>query len=324
VGYTHTNLETFITSVMFDDLILLCQPTVLDADLKMFFNTSVEIETPDPYISKQFSVQEDLQTILMKRKFVDIVTLTLLHVLFIETLERFVVKNSFETRTYREWRKNALVRDRTSVPDPETVSNDSLFGMIGEIKSLAGEIPFSPIQTLSEFPIMKGYFTRNGSIRCFSDEMLERLDSQISLYEKIIPTMGIQVRVPRLVYKIQGVYESTATLSESPESFTGIGSMMVNDYRFWQEECKTSIENTNIYESIYRSFFTVSREKPIIGFFGDQNTGLWAIQSAPKGNMSRYPILNNTLPKIIYSKEREFDIFLPEAPEDAIHMKRII
>ena len=324
VGYTRTNLDTFVTSVMFDDLILLCQPTLLDNDLKMLFNTAVEIETPDPYISRQFSVDEDPQTILMKRKFVDIISLFLLHVLFIETLERFVVKNSFETRTYREWRKNVFVRDKTPTPDSESIPIATLFGMIGEIKSLMGEIPFSPIRTLSEFPIMKGYFTRNGSIRCFSDEMLERLDSQLSLYEKIIPTMGIQVRVPRLVYKIQGVYESTATLSESPESFTGIGSMMVNDYRFWQEECKTSIENTNIYESIHRSFFTVSREKPIIGFFGGQNTGLWAIQSAPKGNMPRYPILNNTLPKIIYSKEREFDIFLPEAPEDAIHMKRII
>jgi hypothetical protein len=324
VGYTRTNLETFVTSVMFHDLILLCQPTLLDNDLKMLFNSAREIETPDPYISNQFSVKGEFQTILMKRKFIDIVTLFLLHVLFIEALERFVVKNSFETRTYREWRKNIFLRERSSATDPETVSITSLLSMIGEIKGLMGEVPSSPIQSLSKLAEWKAFFTPSGSLRCFSDEMINRLDFQLSLYEKIIPTLGIQVRVPRLVYRVQGVYESTATLSQSPESFTGVGNMMINDYRFWQEECKTSIENSNIYETINKTFFTVSREKPVIGFYGKQNSGLWAIQSSPRGAGSRYPVINNTLPNIIYASEREFDIFLPENPEDTIHMKRII
>lgn len=324
VGYTRTSVETYITSLMFSDIIILCQPTLLSNDLKMLLNGAIEIETPDPYISRQFSPEEDPQTILLKRKFSDIITLFVLQVMFIETLEKFVVKNSYETRTYREWRRNLFIRDNTRVPNPETISINKILGLVGEIKSLMGEIPMSPISTLSQLPNLKAYFTESGSIRCFSDEMLERLDSQMLLYEKIIPTLGIQVRVPRVVYKIQGVYESTSTLSQSPESITGVGSKTVNDYTHWQEECKTSIENTNIHENVYKSFFSVNREEPVIGFFGREGTGLWTIQANKTPVQSRYPIFNNTLPRILFSKEREFDVFLPENPEDVIRMKRIL
>jgi hypothetical protein len=324
VGYTRTTVESFVTSLMFNDLILLCQPTLRGNDLKMLLSGVAEIETPDPYISRQFSSEDDYQTILLKRKFSDVICLFLLQVMFIESLERYVVKNSYETRSYREWRRELLIRDNTRVPDPESISISSMLGLVGEIKGLMGEIPTSPIISLSQLPILRIYFTESGSIRCFSDEMLERLDSQMLLYEKIIPTLGIQVSVPKLVYRIQGIYESMATLSQSPESVTGVGTRMVNDYMHWQEECRTSIENTNIYENIYKAFFTVNREEPVIGFFGRESSGLWAIQANKTPSQNRYPLFNNTLPSILFSKEREFDVFLPENPDDVIRMKRIL
>jgi len=327
VGYTRTSTESYITSVMFQDLILLCQPTLLNNDLKMLLGNAIEIETPDPYISRQFAVGEDPQTILLKRKFSDVVTLFLLQVLFIETLERFVVKNTYETRSYREWRRTLFTMERNSrVPDAESVSETKLLGIVGEIKSLMGEIPTSPIATLSRLPQLRGFFTNDGSIRCYSEEMMEKLDAQLVLYERVIPHLGIQVRVPRLVYRILGVYESLATLSQSPDSITGMGTRMTNDYVHWQEECKTSFENTNIYENVYKIFFNVSKDEPVIGFHGREGTGLWVIQANPKQQEEtpRYPILNNTLPQIVYSKEREFNVFLPETPDNVLRMKRIM
>lgn len=325
-GYTRTGQESYLTSLMIkDDLILLCQPVLVTRDIQMLLKDTMEIETPDPYISKQFSVDSGFETILLKRKFMDIVASFLLQVLFLEILEHFIVKNSFETRTYREWRDNLFILEKNkSTPEKDDVI---VAYMISEIKGLTGFIPPSPIQSLLRGgKKLATLFSNNGAVRCFSEEMVEKLDYQVSLFEKIIPSMGIRTNIPIVVYKIQGLYDNLVALSQSPESINGMGKRGNNDYEKWQYTCKTSFEHTNIYENIYKPFFSSSKDEPIIGFHGGINRGLWVIQtpSTETTTHPRYPVFDNTLPGIIYQKEREIDVFLPDNPENILHMKRII
>jgi hypothetical protein len=156
--------------------------------------------------------------------------------------------------------------------------------------------------------------------------MLERLESQVQLLERMIPTMGIKSNIPKSVYRIRGLYETIVALSQSPESVNGVEQSKAIDgsYVRWQEKCKTSFENTNIYEGVYKPFFNVPKDQPLIGFHGNNGgSGLWVIQSNPVTDTVSYPIFGNTLPRITYLKEKSFGVFLPDDPDNKLQMKKL-
>ena len=333
IGETKTLKESYITSVMVEELIFLCYPTTIDERLKPFFNDAISIETPDPYILKQFAPKEKPSTLLLRKRFAEIVSYFLLQVIFLEMLERYIVKNTFETRTYSEWRRSVLENNFSArTPDDDAVPMETLLGFIKEIKFLSGFIPPSAISWFSnkasEYPQISSFFdTSSLKILCFSREMRERLDSQMSLMERMIPTLEIKTRVPKSVYRIKGLYETLVALSQSPESVNGVGSRQEDkSYLSWQEKCKTSFENTNIYEGIYKPFFNQPLDLPIIGFHGNGGgSGLWVMQSrkTDSPDTNSYPVFGNTLPRITYLKEKSFNVFLPENPDNKIHLKKL-
>jgi hypothetical protein len=327
VGKTVTNKLSFVTSVLVEGLIFLCTPEEIDGTLQRFFTASVEIETPDPYISRQFAKQAP-ETMLLKTRFVEIISYFILQVAFIEILERFVEKNTFDRPSYREWRRTFLVKDRSSVPDVESVPSTVSLMAVGEIKTFGGFIPPSPISWLrsraENYPGLSGFFTEQGGLRCFSKTMFERMDSQLTLMERIIPTLNVRTRIPRRVYKIRGLYDTLVAMSQSPESVTGLSYPGDDSYQRWQERCKTTFENTNIYEGVYKSFFNVSKDQPVIGFHGNSGgSGLWVIRPATTEAESSYPIFGNTLPRITYIRESSLDVFLPEDPNNRLRMEKL-
>jgi len=324
-GYTTLAKDKYLTSVLIDDMFFLCQPTVVNDDLKTLLRNTAEIETPDPYILRQFSEGSDPQTLLLKRGFADLISFFILQVLFIEVLERYIVKNTFETRTYRDWRKKILSLEiNREIPSAENIPETNLLSIVGEIKSLMGEIPNSPISKLSSLTFLSGFFTPEGLIRCYSEQMFDRLDFQLEVFEQVIPSLPIQNNIPRSVYRIRGVYDSMTSLSQSAESITGVGTLTQNAYARWQEECRTSFENTNIYPGITKQFFEISKEEPVLGFHGSRGTGLWVIQSEGDAATESYPILNNSIPNVIYQKETAFNVFNPDVPDNVIRLKKLI
>jgi hypothetical protein len=116
-------------------------------------------------------------------------------------------------------------------------------------------------------------------------------------------------------------------MSQSPESITGLTRPGDDTYQRWQERCKTTFENTNIYEGIYRTFFNVSKDQPIIGFHGNAGgSGLWVIKPIRDDTSteeSTYPVLGSTLPRITYIKENTLDVFLPEDPNNRLRMEKL-
>jgi hypothetical protein len=141
VGRTITNRLSFVTSVLIEGLIFLCTPEEIDGTLQGLFTKAIDIETPDPYISRQFTKSETLETPLLKTRFMEIISTFILQVVFIEMLERYVDKNTFERPSYRDWRANFLTKDKTRVPDVESVSTSSTLKAVGEIKTLGGFYP---------------------------------------------------------------------------------------------------------------------------------------------------------------------------------------
>lgn len=333
LGRTTTNGLNFVTSVLVEGLIFLCIPEEIDGTLQKLFEKSVDVETPDPYIYRQFAKNAPPETLLLKTRFLEIIAGVVLHIAFVEMLERYVEKNTFDRPSFREWRKTFLVGDKTNVPDSETVPSTAVLRTVGEIKTLGGFIPPSPISWLKErvstYPGLTAFFNERGSLRCFSKQTVEKMDSQLSLMEQIIVAMDIKTRVPQKVYKIRGLYDSLAAMSQSPESITGLSYPGEDSYQRWQERCRTTFENTNIYEGVYKPFFNVPKDQPIIGFHGNsEGTGLWVIrpnsdQPVSPQEVPAYPIFGNTLPRITYIKETSLDVFLPSDPNNKLRMQKL-
>jgi hypothetical protein len=337
VGRTVTNKMSFVSSVLVEGLIFLCLPEIINDTLEKLFAGSTEIETPDPYIIRQFINVSSVppETVLLKIRFIEIVSHFILQVMFLEILERFVEKNTFDRRSYREWRRSFLTKDSTKAPDSESVSLTACLMAVGEVKSLGGFIPPSPISWLKkheeDYSGLAAFFTNQGGLRCFSKEMFEKMDSQITLLERIIPTMNIRTRIPLRVYKIKGLYDTLVAMSQSPESVTGLSYPGDDSYQRWQDRCKTTLENTNVYEGIYKPFFTISKDQPVIGFHGNRGgSGLWVIRPVPLPDggsqepKPAYPVFGNTLPRITYIKETSLDVFNPEDPNNKLRMEKLV
>lgn len=312
-GYTKTVKNTYITSLLIEDVIILCQPALLNEDLEKFLEGTVEIETPDPYISRQFIEGEDLQTMLLKRKYGDVVVSFILQVMFTDALEYYVANQTFEDY-------GVLKRSSQGSSEP---TMQILTLLVSKIKGLMGEIPPSPIQTLAAKEGFGALFSNDGVIMCYSDKMYKKLESQLGIFQRLIPALGItEVRgIPRIVRRIQGLYDGLVALARSRESFNGMGTLDSNDYKAWQDKCKTALESSSIYNYIDDGFFTTSREDPNLGFFGKKGVGLWVIQAKEGGK--EYPVIEEELPEIVLKQNSTVPVFR-YGSDNQLVLKRIV
>lgn len=329
VGYTRTLDREFITSIMVDELIFLCNP-VQRSDFKnpdMLTNV-LEIETPDPYVFLQFSGKNVPQSLLLRRIFADTVSYFLLQVIFLEMLERYVVKNTFKTSDYYTWKRDVLMQVNVEKPTADNIDDSDLYRLVGDIKQLRGYLRPGPIKWIMENRETLGgisqMFSPNGNVLCFSRDMYDKLLSQMDIMETIIPIMGIERLIPKSVYFIRNVHNNLAILSLSPMSVNGIDTRAGANYIKWQETCRTSFENTNVYDGIYKFFFNMSKNDPIIGFHANnQGSGLWVVKSTVNETLNSYPVINADVPAITYLKEREFNVFLPEDPDNKLTLSKL-
>lgn len=329
VGYTRTADREYITSVMVDELLFLCTPVQrFEFRNQEMLAGVMEIQTPDPYIFMQFSGRDTPRTYLLRRIYSETVSYFLLQVLFVEMLERYVVKNTFKTSDYLEWKRDILSLTSAQKPSPDSIDDTSLFRLIGDIKQLRGYLRSSPIMWIVEnrdkFGGISQMFSLTGNVICYSKDMYDKLISQMEIMETIIPTMGIERLIPKSVYFIRNVHNNLAILSLSPLSVNGIDNRSGENYQLWQEKCRTSFENTSIYDGIYKFFFNTNKSDSIVGFHGNnEGSGLWVIKSKVNESATSYPVINDDVPMITYLKEREFNVFLPENPENKLTLSKL-
>ncbi|MEB3184437.1 MAG: hypothetical protein VKM97_00985, partial [Cyanobacteriota bacterium] len=290
VGVTKIYKEEYITSLyLYADshpLCLLVKITPRDETMKKLFAGKPLMETPDPYISNQMrDTNFRFNDVILRRSFGKMLGGFLLQILFVELVERSR-KQGIEPLDpgYKSWRERLITLDE----DPktktiETAGLEIFYKMIQDIKSLSGIIPQNPLKNLSSLEHL-GKFFSGGSIRCPSKRMYAKLLSQLQLMERVITTVpelqGLG-GVPFAVYRIQGLYDMTTVLSESPDSVLGMESDLKHpdQYLLWQTRCQTSLDRVTLYDSILPEFFDSTFQlSPLIGFYGSRNTGLWSIR----------------------------------------------
>lgn len=290
LGVTKTYKNEYITSLYLyaetQPLCLLVKITPRDETMRKLFAGKPVMETPDPYISNQMrDTNFRFNDVILRRSFGRMLGSFLLQVLFVELVERSRGQGIEPLEAgYRSWREGLITLSEDSKSGTiETVGLEVFYRMIQDMKSLSGIIPQNPLKTLNSLEHLGRFFSA-GSIRCPSKRMYAKLLSQLQLMERVITTVP-ELRglggVPFAVYRIQGMYDMTTVLSESPDSVLGMESNLKHpdQYLLWQTRCQTSLDRVTLYDSILPGFFDPAFElSPLVGFYGSRHTGLWSIR----------------------------------------------
>lgn len=332
VGVTKLLDREYVTSLQIrsegTDYIILCYPHD-DREQGLFRNVP-KMETPDPYISNVFrkSTNKARNTPVNRIQLTDLLITTLLQILRLEVMERFVKTNSFDTQEYKRWRRGVLKIEATEeIPDINNVSQGWLYGVVRRLKMFQGRLPTNPLYaisrntTLTNDPLKE--FIRNDVVICYSQTMLERLNHQLDWMERLVPVMGIRNYVPNSLYAIQVLYERLFPLAQTPDALTGIGK---EGYENWIVYSRGTYAFNEIQPVIKEGMFDNKSQK-LIGFHGARGRGLWALKSRSEETgkqISINPTENDILPASVYETPGPVTVVSQLDLEKRFNMKRLV
>lgn len=332
VGVTKLIDREYVTSLQIrsegTDYIILCYPHD-DREQGLFRNTP-KMETPDPYISNVFrkSNNKARNTPVNRIQLTDLLISTILQVLRLEVMERFVKKNSFDTQEYKLWRKGVLkIEIVDDIPDINNISQSWLYSVVRRLKMFRGRLPANPLSVISGDMSVKNdplkEFIKNNVVVCYSPLMMDRLNHQLDWMERLVPVMGIRNYVPNPLYEIQLLYDRMFVLAQTPDALTGIGK---EGYENWIIYSRGTYAFNEIQPVIKEGMFDNKSQK-LIGFHGARGRGLWALKSRSEETgkqISINPTENDIIPASVYENPGSITVVSQLDLEKKFHMKRLV